>query len=194
MAYNGKDNIVRDGIRNNRGDYRESRKSKKRMGIKLIPVYLIAVVCVALFSWVVSGKEGSKSADLGYEENAVVVTDEDELQKLVDEMIQNKDGEISLEYKNIASSIDGSNFTCYIANSAKNQYDMYVGIYTDASYEEELYLSQLMKPGSGIKEFECNKELVPGSYDTVLVFTLVDDDHETIRSQTPVEYTMVVTE
>lgn len=194
MAYNGKDNIVRDNKRNNRGDYRESQKSGKRMGIKLIPVYLIAVVCVALFSWVVSGKEGGKSIELGYEENAVVVTDEDELQKLVDEMMQNKDGEISLEYKHIASSIDGSNFTCYIANSAKNKYDMYIGIYTDATYEEELYLSQLLKPGSGIKEFKCNKKLAPGAYDAILVFTLVKDDHETIHTQTPVTFTMNVAE
>ena len=165
----------------------------------LIPMCLIAVVCVVLLSWVVTGKEGDKNTDsdskeqLGYEENAVVVTDEDALQKLVDEM-KNGDSQISLEYKNVASSGDGSDFTCYIANSAKNQYDMYIGIYTDASYEEELYLSQLMRPGTGIKEFKCNKELAPGSYDAVLVFTLVDDDHETIRSQTPVEYTMIVTE
>lgn len=139
------------------------------------------------------GRAGRESKELGYDENAVVVTDEDELQKIVDEM-QNRESSISLEYKNIAGSSDGSNFSCYIANSAKNRYDMYIGIYSDADYEEELYLSQLLKPGSGIKDFKCNKKLEPGSYNMILVFTLVGDDHETIKSQTPVTFTMNVAE
>lgn len=121
----------------------------------------------------------------------MVVTDEDELRKQVEEM-ENRDGKISLEYKNIAVSGNGTDFDCYIANSLDNTADMYIGIYTDATYEEELYLTQLMKPGSGITSFECNKKLGPGHHDAVLVFTLVEDDHETIRTQTSVTYSLNV--
>ncbi len=158
-----------------------------------IVIILIVFACMALFSLMFMGRAGRESKELGYDENAVVVTDEDELQKIVDEM-QNRESSISLEYKNIAGSSDGSNFSCYIANSAKNRYDMYIGIYSDADYEEELYLSQLLKPGSGIKDFKCNKKLESGSYNMILVFTLVGDDHETIKSQTPVTFTMNVAE
>lgn len=184
MAYNRKDKIVDN--------------NKKRTGVKLvvilfIVIFLAASVSVALFLWVVPKKESAEKAGLGYDENAVVVTDEDALQKMVDEM-QNREGSISLEYKNVAGSGDGTNFSCYIANSAKNKHDMYIGIYSDATYAEELYLSQLLRPGSGIKKFECNKKLEPGSYNVILVFTLVGDDHETIQSQTPVTYTLNVTE
>lgn len=191
MPYNGKDDIVRDGIRNGRDGHGQSRKPRKRMGVKLIPLYLAAVGCVVLFSWVVSGKEGSKKPDLGYEGNAVVVTSEEELQKQVEEM-ESRDGKISLEYKNVAISGNGTDFDCYIANSVYNTGDMYIGIYTDATYEEELYLTQLIKPGSGITSFECNKKLEPGHHDAVLLFTLVEDDHKTIRTQTPVTYSLNV--
>ena len=138
-------------------------------------------------------KEEVDGGKIGYDTNAVVVTEEDELQKLADEMNKN-DGEISLEYKNVATSQDGSNFNCYIANSAKNRYDMYVGIYTDVDYSEELYLSKLMKPGSGIKNFQCKKKPEPGVHDVVMVFTFVENDHATIHSQTNVTYTLHVEE
>lgn len=193
MADGRKDNIIRNSPRYNGAAGREVRKPGNRIGVRLIVIYLLVFAGIAFFSWVVSGKEGDGSTELGYEENAVVVTDEDELQKMVDEM-QNKDGKISLEYKNIATGGDGSKFSCYIANSAKNRYDMYIGIYTDDSYEEEIYLSQLLKPGSGIKNFESNKKLAPGTHNVILLFTLVGDDHETIMSQTPVTYTLNVAE
>ena len=196
MADNEKETIENDVMKKDEDACEAPGKSGIRKGIILIPLCLAALVmiCIVLFFLLRPGKEGGEeSTELGYDANAVVVTDEDELQKLVDEM-QNKDGQISLEYKNVASSADGSNFSCYIANSAKNKYDMYIGIYTDADFEDELYLSQLMRPGTGIKEFACKKELAPGSYEVILVFTLVKDDHKTIQSQTPVTYTLNVVE
>lgn len=171
---------------------RSSSRRNKWIVPLVIAVIVLAVGCAVLFVWKSKDKEfdGGK---IGYDANAVVVTDEDELQKLADEMNKN-DGEISLEYKNVAASQDGSNFECYIANSAKNKYDMYVGLYTDVNYTEELYLSKLMKPGSGIKNFLCNKKLEPGAHDVVMVFTFVENDHATIHSQTNVTYTLNVTE
>ena len=71
---------------------------------------------------------------------------------------------------------------------------MYLGIYTDASYKEELFLTQLMKPGSGIKNFKSKKKLEPGQHNVVLVFTLVKEDHKTIHTQTVVTYVLNVEE
>lgn len=173
----------------------ESSSPKRNKWIVLLFIAIIVLVTavVLFFLWKSKGKEEDNGGKIGYDANAVVVTDEDELQKLVDEINRN-DGKISLEYKNIATSKDGKNFSCYIANSVKNKYDMYLGIYTDADYTEELYLTQLMKPGSGIKNFQCKKKLKPGTYDVVLVFTLVEHDHVTIHTQTNVTYTLNVAE
>lgn len=163
----------------------------------IIPLFaaiiVLAAACVFLLLWKAKGEEENDGGKIGYDASAVVVTDEDELQKLVDDMYA-KDGQISLEYKNIANSEDGSNFSCYIANSAKNKYDMYLGIYTDVSYKEELLLTRLMKPGSGIKNFKSNKKLGAGQHNVILVFTLVEEDHETIHTQTNVMYTLNVVE
>lgn len=172
----------------------ESSLSKRNKWIILlvIAIAILIAACLLAFFWRFRGSE-EESGGIGYDANAMVVTDEDELQKMVDEM-QAKDGQISLEYKNVANSSDGSSFDCYIANSAKNKYDMYLGIYTDASYKEELFLTQLMKPGSGIKNFRSKKKLESGQHNVVLVFTLVEEDHKTIHTQTVVTYVLNVEE
>lgn len=173
----------------------KSISSKRKRWIVLPVVIIIALgtAGVLFVLWNSKGKGEDDGGKIGYDSNAVTVTDEDELQKLVDD-IYAKSGQISLEYKNIANSGDGSNFNCYIANSAKNKYDMYLGIYTDVSYKEELFLTQLMKPGSGIKNFKSKKKMEPGQHNAVLVFTLVENDHETIHTQTNVMYTLNVAE
>lgn len=171
----------------------EKKGGKKKLFLLLIIILVLTAVGVTVFLWYRSKDDDDDSGRLGYEKSAVVVTDQDELQKMVDEMEASK-GKISLEYKNIAKSSNGSDFDCYIANSARNTGDMYIGIYTDATYAEELYLTQLMKPGSGITTFTCNKKMEPGRHEVVLVFTLVEDDHKSIRTQTSVTYSLVVDE
>lgn len=159
----------------------------------VIAVIVLAVGCALLFLWRSKETKEDGGGKIGYDTDAVVMTDEDELQKLVDEMNKNE-GEISLEYKNVATSQNGTDFDCYIVNSAKNKYDMYIGLYTDVEYTQELYLSKLMKPGSGIQNFHCEKKIEPGTHDVVLVYTFVENDHETIHSQTNVTYTLNVVE
>lgn len=171
----------------------EKKGGKKKLFLLLVIILLLAAVGVTVFLWYRNQEDEDDDGGLGYEKSAVVVTDQDELQKMVDEM-EARDGKITLEYKNVARSSDGSEFTCYVANSTINTCDMYIGIYTDASYTEELYLTQLMKPGSGITSFTCNKKMEPGTHEVVLVFTQVEDDHKTIRTQVPVTYSLVVSE
>ncbi len=130
---------------------------KKVLVLILAIIFVLAAVGIAFFAWYRPHEDN----ELGYYNGAVVVTDEDELQKIIDDR-KNKDGQISLEYKNVATSNDGREFSCFIANSAKNKYDMYLGIYKDASYQEELFLTQLLRPGSGIQFFTCNEALEPG--------------------------------
>lgn len=166
---------------------------KKKIFLLLILIVVLVAAGVVVFLWYQNRDTEDDSGKLGYEASAVVVTDQDELQKMMDDMAA-QDGKISLEYKNIAKSNNGTDFDCYIANSAKNTCDMYIGIYTDASFSEELYLTQLMKPGSGITNFKCNKKMEPGHHDVVLVFTLVEDDHKTVRTQTTVTYSLNVDE
>lgn len=168
---------------------------KNRKWLLLLLLALLVFVAAVVFVARRNKEEDSGGGTLGYENSAVVVSDADELQRLVDGMVEmTKDGMVSLEYKNVATSSDGKNFACYIANSVKNKYDLYLGIYSDMTLEEELFLTQLLRPGTGIEGFEAARTLEPGSYDAILVFTQVKDDHETIQAQASVSYTLTVAE
>jgi len=120
---------------------------------------------------------------LGYA-TGVTALDENSLQKAVDEMYAKVDeGNIALEYKNDAFSTDGKKFDCYIGNSLANEYDMYIGIYADNSFEDELYLSGLFRPGEAFKEVELSRALDKGDHRVYVSFTQVEEDLETIHGQ-----------
>lgn len=138
---------------------------------------------------------------IGYASN--VVTDSPEtLQKAVDEMYEKaaNDPGVSLEYKDTAFSSDGKNFKCYIGNSEKNAYDMFITIYEDPQMENILFLSELLRPGSRFEEITLEKTLEPGTHDVYLVHTQVQDNEEdasmlqTIHAQLATTYHLVVEE
>lgn len=168
--------------------------TKKKNPLLIILIVLICILLAgggALAFWIANGS-GEEKPVIGYE-SQMIVSDEDSLQKAVDEMKQKvKDSEIALEFKHIATSNNGTDFQCYVMNSAKNKYDMFLAMYTDSTFEEELYKTQLIPPGNGIDHFTLNKKFEKGEHEIMLVYTLVKDDHQTIQSQVPVVYTLQV--
>jgi NADH:ubiquinone oxidoreductase subunit 3 (subunit A) len=165
--------------------------------IALVLVIALAVAVVAL----VSGKNGSREETdstteetttaprvLSYE-GGVVAVDSDSFNKQVQEMYSKAaEGTAALEYKGDAYSTDGKTFSCYIANSQLNSYDMYVGLYEDDALTKEIYLSGLIPIGSAMEQFKSNYTLPKGDYECTLVMTLVESDHTTMHSQ--VAYTV----
>lgn len=137
-------------------------------------------------------KSVSDEGIIKYDEAAVAFGEED-LQKQLDEMQKKADErQMALRYKRIAYSTDGVNFTCEIGNSAANNYDMYINIYKDPELTEQILLTGLLPPGSGITEFESEIPLESGTYSTTLVLTQVEDDHSTFHAQLMVALDLVV--
>lgn len=137
-------------------------------------------------------KSVSDEGIIKYDEAAVVLNSED-LQEQLDEMQKKADDrQMALRYKRIAYSTDGVNFTCEIGNSAANNYDMYINIYKDPELTEQILLTGLLPPGSGITEFESEIPLEAGTYSTTLVLTQVEDDHSTFHAQLMVALDLVV--
>lgn len=135
---------------------------------------------------------------IGYASNAVA-TDPETLKEQVEEMYRKAaEPGVSLEYKNMAFSTDGRNFECYIGNSAKNAYDMFITIYADPEMTDVLFLSELLPPGSRFEEITLEKELEPGNHDVYLVHTQVKDNDEdasklqVIEAQIATTLTLVV--
>jgi NADH:ubiquinone oxidoreductase subunit 3 (subunit A) len=201
---------------------KKKKKKKLKVGrlvLFIVLLLLIVVLAVAVVSLLLGRDKGSESTgenettkatqaptttayiepttsslgQLGYE-SGVIASDKDSLQKQVDEMFSKAaDGYAELEYENSANSTDGQNFTCYVANSKSNKYDMFITLYEDSTFTNQIYLSGLISPGSAIDHFTLSKTLDEGSHDCVLVMTQVADDHSTMVAQVSYTLTLAVT-
>lgn len=169
----------------------EKKEKKKFLIIIIIGIIIIILLILALIFVIMRENQEKENIDpinqhlqdgkLQYDKAAIIL-DQDALQQAVNEMYEKvEDGYISLSHKNQAVSSDGKSFQCYIQNNIDNKYDLFVNIYKDETAQEQLYLSGLIPPGSGIDHFESEVKLEPGTYDALLVVTQVEDDHETIR-------------
>lgn len=132
-----------------------------------------------------SESKESQGFRIGYAEGTTVVEDPDALQKIVDEMSENARKTIGLEYKNEAFSTDGQNFECYVANAARNNYDMFIAIYADAEMTDELFLSGLIPPGRAFDHITLNRPLEEGANTVYIAFSQVEevDGEQTMRAQ-----------
>jgi maltoporin len=144
-----------------------------------------------------SSDSGSNSGfKVGYAmEGVTAVEDPDAMSKLLDEAYARaEEGRIALEYKATAVSDDGVNFSCYLANSVDNKYDMFMAIYADPSYTDELYLSQLLRPGTAFDHITLERKLEPGAHDVYIVFTTVEttEDEQIIHGQTAMGMDFIV--
>ena len=136
--------------------------------------------------------EGNNGGLIQYE--AHVVNYED-AQRLYDEMQERaENGTVGVQYSNNAISTDGIHFSCKLQNPIRNGYDMYMNIFKDEDMTEQILLTGLIPAGSGIEEFESEIPLEPGEYKSVLVMTLVEDDHSTLHAQTKVFLNLYVDE
>jgi hypothetical protein len=141
-------------------------------------VVVAAVVAVAAV--VVAQSRKSNDLGIGYAAEATVMLDQDSLQAAMDKAMENaREGNVALQYKDNAYSTDGSNFDCYIVNSASNLYDMFITIYADLDMTDELYLSQLVPPGSGFEHIKLEHPLDSGDHTVYVALTQVETDEET---------------
>lgn len=117
---------------------------------------------------------------LGYAAEAKVILDQDTLQAAMDEAMANaQDRNVALLYKNNAFSKNGTDFDCYIVNSAANKYDMFLTIFADDALTDQIFLSGLVPPGSGFESITLDRALEPGDHEVVVAVTQVETDAET---------------
>lgn len=161
---------------------------------KLAVAVVALAAVIAVSTAVIVDKLGNNNAgeavdplSIGYAAEAKVFTDQDALQAAMDEAIRNaQDHNVALRYQNDAFSEDGVNFECYIANSTRNLYDMFLTICTDPEMTDQVFLSQLLRPGTGFDEIALSHALEPGTNTVYVAVTLVDtrdDGSQTIKSQ-----------
>lgn len=169
---------------------KEEKKSSKTVVILLLIIILLLLAAGIVAAVFILKKDNADLPDGG--NNGVIkyeagVVNYEDAQRVYDEMQERaKEGMVGVHYSNNARSEDGKHFTCFIENPIRNGYDMYLNIYKDETMEEQLLLTGLIPAGSGIEEFDSEITLEPGEYKSVLVMTLVEDDHSTLHAQTKV--------
>lgn len=158
-------------------------EAKKPLDKRLIAVIVGLVVIIMAMAFFLLFRQEPATVDdgdtprVGYATDAKVMLDQDSLQAAMDAAMENaQDGNVSLLYKNNAYSTNGTDFECYIVNSASNKYDMFLTIYTDATMTDQLFLSGLVAPGSGFENITLDHALEPGDHEVVVAVTQVDND------------------
>ncbi len=160
--------------------------------VSAVVVLSVAVVGLAVAGQNKAEQEMEQNGVIDYADGVTVVDDESALQTAVDQMMVDAAKEMVASFQNQAVSEDGKTFTCYIANSEYNEYDMFIALYKNLNDEEPIYLSGLMRPGEAFREIVLDEALGKGDHTVNLVFTQVEDDHSTIHGQSIVTITMQV--
>lgn len=162
----------------------------------LLALILVAGIAAGVAVFVMrrsSGDEENASSGenpliVGYaHEGVTVVNDQEAFNKAVaDAVAQAQQPGISLSFKNEAYSSDGKTFDCYLGNSKSNGMDMFIAIYADNTFEDELFLSELLRPGAAFERITLNRALEPGIHNVVVAFSLVteEDGQQVIAKQT----------
>lgn len=154
----------------------ETKKTSVSNKTVIIVAALIIVAIVAIAAMVIFSRK-TDDKRIGYATEARVMLDQDSLQAAMDEAVRNAaEGNVSLRYQNDAYSDDGTNFECRIINSASNMYDMYLTIFTDAQLTNQVFLSELVPPGSGFESITLDQALDSGDHTVYVVLTQVDTD------------------
>lgn len=137
-------------------------------------------------------EEEKQTSQLEYEGN-VITDDAKSLQDAVNELNRKaKEGQMNLQMKTEAISQDGKTFSCYIANSTKNSYDMYIVLYLDDT-QTEIYRSGLIPLGGRIETFTLEQTtLEPGEYEATLVYNQIEADRQTQHAHVNVGLTLIV--
>lgn len=170
-----------------------------------VRILIVVLVCLIAVTGVLAMQLMRRPADqpdsgadaslrIGYAEGTVAM-DEASLQSAIDDMYRKTaEGRIALSYKNDAVSHDGQTFACYIRNAPSNTYDEFIGIYADAAYTDQLFLSELIKPGTGFEKLTLDKTLETGKHTVYVVYTQVkeQDGEQVMVGQTAVTMNFIV--
>lgn len=160
------------------------KKSSKKKALILLLLLLLAIgIAIAVYFLFFKKDDGR----IPYAEGVVLFGDEE---------IEPVDrGWVKLTYNYVAKSRDGVNFTCLLTNDPANRYDLYFDIYADDAFQDQVFLSGLIRPGYALTEIMLNHALPAGTTSCYVVFNQVttdEDGNQSIVNQMMVTVDFVV--
>lgn len=172
----------------NNASQKTSASLNNKLIIAIAALIVVIIAAVVVLVLVMNGRDKDEGGlKIGYSADAAVFLDQQSLQQAMDDAIRNAaQHNVALRYQNDAYSTDGINFSCRIGNSGANLYDMFLTIFADAELTDQVYMSELLRPGTGFENITLDHELKPGVTTVYVAATLVDtedDGTQVIKSQ-----------
>ncbi|MCH5259497.1 MAG: hypothetical protein J1F18_07085 [Lachnospiraceae bacterium] len=140
------------------------KKSGKKAVVLLLLLLAVGIAAAVHFLFFKENDDGR----IPYAEGVVLVEGS--------EVEPADEGWINLRYNKKAFSTDGIHFAGLLANDPGNARDMYFDVYADENFEDQIFLSGLLKPGFGLQTIELLHELPAGSTTCYVIHNQVDAD------------------
>lgn len=176
---------------------------KKQTGKGILVIGIIAIVVVAVLIGIIIFLVVSqnKSAEKVEEKRQVLVT-EDNVEGMVQDLVEQQElgGEAPLDFTvkmyftwHFKNGEEAS-YDSYVENVDYNPNDAFFDIVLAEDESQVLYSSPIIPRGGKLDGIKLNRNLDAGTYDTVCIYNLVDENQTPINRQVRVVLTLVVEE
>ena len=158
-------------------------KGSKSQTYIIIILALLVVVAIGVILFLVTGKDDTVIKEDPSGGRGTVVT-KDNIDEVLNDM---KNSETVQDGSYTASMSINWHFDAkeskdaYIANVTENTRTVYFDLFL-ADTNELIYSSPYIPVGAELKGVTLDKELDPGTYETILVYHLVDDDKQELST------------
>ena len=146
-------------------------KLNAKVVIPILIVALFVAVGVGVGTYLATRDATKYNGIIPYADNAVVLDKGGEIEPA-------EQGWINLKYNYQAFSKDGVHFSCFLANDAGNEYDLFFDLFADVEATDRLFLSGLLPPGTALNTVELNRALPVGSTTVYVAFNQVGTDED----------------
>jgi hypothetical protein len=154
----------------------------------IIIVIIIACVVVAVLAGVIIYLLSTR--DQGQDEEKEmrnVVVSQDNLQEQIgnmDSMDYVEPGYYTASMTNEwhFASGDAVSQDAYVANRPENTNDVYFDLFLAGDESKPIYESPVIPRGSSLEQISLDVDLDPGTYDTVMIYHLIDENQNTIST------------
>lgn len=169
---------------------REPKKHKKSLVIVPVVVLIVAAVFCALYAAGILrfGGEPSAQRDLTAKLGVMPNKTQEEMERVLNQLVDEGRFNIAI---NSNMTCENGTLNVGIENIPGNRYLMQVDLKL-ADTGEMIYSSGTIEPGYYIDEGKCEKQLSPGEYKAVAVFTAIDEQTDEHMGQSEIEVKITV--
>jgi uncharacterized membrane protein YdfJ with MMPL/SSD domain len=164
------------------------QEKKQQTGKGILVIGIIAIVVVAVLVGVIIFllvKQNTK------EEKREVLVTEDNVEEVLDEVeeIAENSEQAGPDYYTVTMETDWhfatsteASYNAVVINADNNETDVYFDVVLESDESQVLYSSPIIPVGGQLNDIKLDKELSAGSYDAVIIYYLVDENQNPLRT------------